>query len=150
MKELEEYNGEVEIWVTPEESDGRLQISNLGRVRIKTYMTPNGYLIPEHYLKPHCNKNSKNAYVEVNDKKFFIRRMIAKEFLPNPNNYPHVLLKDGNPLNLRVDNLYWGKYELKPNGGYHGTPKSDFDKVWEHRFDHQKRKGGRPKKKGIK
>ena len=33
--------------------------------------------------------------------------LIAKTFIPNPNNYQHVEFIDGNPNNCRADNLKW-------------------------------------------
>lgn len=34
-------------------------------------------------------------------------KLVAKHFIPNPNNYPSVGFKDGNKNNIHVDNLYW-------------------------------------------
>jgi hypothetical protein len=35
-------------------------------------------------------------------------RLVALAFLPNPNNYPNVCHRDGNPENAQVGNLRWG------------------------------------------
>lgn len=149
MEELEE----TEIWSTPDSLDGSIEVSNLGRIRVKSHINSCGHLIKQHYIRAYYGGTRKGVYIKFRGKRYAIKRIIAKEFLPNPNNYPHVLSKDGNPLNLRVDNLYWGKFESKPRNRYHKIPKSDFDKMWEHRFDHQKQKrkpgGGRPRKKGT-
>lgn len=40
-------------------------------------------------------------------KGFYLHRIIAQTFLPNPNNYPEVNHKDGNPYNNHLDNLEW-------------------------------------------
>lgn len=37
-----------------------------------------------------------------------VHRVIAKTFIPNPNEYPVVRHKDDDPTNNRVDNLMWG------------------------------------------
>lgn len=38
-----------------------------------------------------------------------IHEMVAKAFIPNPNNYKYVRHKDGNTLNNNADNLEWVK-----------------------------------------
>lgn len=35
-------------------------------------------------------------------------RLVAMVYIPNPENKPYVCHKDNNPLNDRVENLYWG------------------------------------------
>lgn len=40
-------------------------------------------------------------------KKYYIHRLVADHFLPNPNNYRDVHHIDGNPKNNNVSNLQW-------------------------------------------
>lgn len=37
----------------------------------------------------------------------YVHRLVAEKFLANPNNYEHVLFKDGDPKNCNVSNLEW-------------------------------------------
>lgn len=46
-----------------------------------------------------CNENGK--------KKFYIHRLVAEAYIPNPNNYNQVNHKDLNKHNNKVDNLEW-------------------------------------------
>ena len=45
--------------------------------------------------------------VEIQGKKWYVHRLVAFVWLPNPENLPCVGHKDNNPLNNRVSNLYW-------------------------------------------
>lgn len=46
-------------------------------------------------------------HILVNGKNQNVHRIIAKLFIPNPNNLPQVNHKDGNKLNNAADNLEW-------------------------------------------
>lgn len=36
-----------------------------------------------------------------------VKNLLAETFIPNPYGYTNVLLKDGNPENLKLENIYW-------------------------------------------
>lgn len=43
-------------------------------------------------------------------KSYYVHRLLAIAFLPNPNNLPEVRHLDGNKLNNNLDNLKWGTH----------------------------------------
>lgn len=113
-----------EIWKDVVGYEGYYQVSNLGRVKSvlrkvnhrKWFRT-----IDERILKQHANKDlhlrmalSKN---DNNSKHYYVHRIVAQAFLPNPNNYPIINHKDENPFNNRVDNLEWCTHKYNINYG---------------------------------
>ena len=48
-----------------------------------------------------------DLYKNGERKRFYIHRLVAKTFIPNPENKPFINHKDGNPRNNNVDNLEW-------------------------------------------
>lgn len=78
-------------------------ISNLGRIRgrsgkiIHSHKTTSGYNAIS--IRPAGRKNP-SRYLKI-------ARLIAKAFIPNPNNYPIVNHIDGNKQNDAISNLEW-------------------------------------------
>jgi hypothetical protein len=42
-------------------------------------------------------------------KGYLLTRLIATQWIPNPNNWEFVKYKDENKLNIDIDNLYWAQ-----------------------------------------
>jgi hypothetical protein len=79
----------------------RYEVSDNGEVRSNIY---------NKILKPALKKTGYFGvvlYLDGKTKHCSIHRLVAKSFLPNPDNLPEVNHKDGNRLNNCVDNLEW-------------------------------------------
>jgi hypothetical protein len=90
-----------EVWKFIEGFGENYEISSFGRVRnsktskyLKPYSNSDGYLVVG------LSKNNKIKTISVH-------RLVAKSFIPNPNNLPEVNHKDYNVTNNCYDNLEW-------------------------------------------
>lgn len=93
---------EEEIW-KPVEGYETYYVSNLGKVK-----TPRGKLLKEHlnykgYPMMTLSKNNKRKMISLH-------RLVAKAFIPNPNQLPCINHIDENKTNNCVNNLEWCNY----------------------------------------
>lgn len=101
-----------EIWKPVVGYEGVYEVSNLGRVKSLPRWHENGrcgYMTKGKILKQRLNKGYLCVTLIQNNKRKHcdVHRLVAKAFIPNPNNYPCVNHKDENPNNPRWDNLEW-------------------------------------------
>lgn len=104
-----------EIWKEVPNTNGRYEVSNLGRV--KSYRDKENPKI----LKPYKIKAG-YLYVTLfmpNRTRFRLHRLVAMVFIPNPDNLPQINHKDENKLNNCVDNLEWCTALYNSNYGTH-------------------------------
>ena len=119
-----------EVWKDIEGYEGLYQVSNLGRVRSlgrdivrrTRYGTMAPYHISGRVLKP-LHSQGDYCYVHLFDKdgtstNHKVHRLVAKAFVPNPDNLNEVNHIDEDKDNNRADNLEWCKHVDNCN---HGT-----------------------------
>ena len=118
-----------EIWKDKKDYEGHYQVSNWGRVKsikfgkeiiLKPQKDISGYLFV---------RLCKNGII----KNYFIHRLVAEVFLPNPNNYKEVNHKDENKTNNVVTNLEW--CDRKYNQNYGTRTEKCSKKVYQYTLD---------------
>ena len=103
-----------EIWKDVTGYEGLYQVSNLGRVKSLDRVIK-GQHFEEKIMKLQTNNGYKWLWLNKDGKRKAkrINRLVAEEFIPNPDNLPCVGHKDDIPSkeNNTVENLYWTTFE---------------------------------------
>lgn len=110
-------NETIEIWKSLDFIGyDNYAVSNLIRCKSLNYR----HTGCEHILKPIKNKN---GYLKVGlckdgkVKQFYLHRLVALAFIPNPDNLPFINHKDENPLNNCLSNIEWCTAKYNQNYG---------------------------------
>ena len=98
---------EHKIWKDIEDWEGIYRVSNMGEIE----SLPRKRVLAPRLLK-HIKQNTGYMTVFLHGKPrqkkiLFVHRLLAKAFIPNPNNLPQVNHIDGNPGNNSLENLEW-------------------------------------------
>lgn len=96
-----------EQWKDIKDYEGEYQISNLGRIKSLKRRTP-------FYITPHSNSCIKDKgyykvllYKHGVPSNYYVHRLVAEHFIPNPNNKSEVNHIDFNKANNTTSNLEW-------------------------------------------
>lgn len=126
---LEDFEGE--IWKDVVGYEGNYKVSNFGRVKaLKRYYTNSNQQTTEKIMKAFSNGRgyfSVGLSKKKKIKKFYIHRIVALAFIPNPFSLPHINHRDENKINNCVENLEWctPTYNNK-----YGTARIRANKTW--------------------
>ena len=119
-----------EIWRDVCGYEGLYLVSNFGRVKTVSHIKKDtNYTIPTKIKRQ--NDNGK-GYLMVGlskdgkDTKYYVHRLVASSFIPNPFNFKTVNHKDENKKNNKVENLEWCSYKYNNN---YGTARYRFKKT---------------------
>lgn len=83
------------------------QVSNTGK--IKSFINNrHGICKKSHILKPVLNPKGYETVTLGRKNRRLVHRLVATEFIPNPDDLPLVRHIDDNPRNNNVSNLRWG------------------------------------------
>lgn len=105
----------MEVWKDIKGYEGLYQVSNLGRVkslkrqRDVNLLYSNTATVPEKILKYGTSQGYLAVTLAKNkvNKKIRVHKLVALNFIPNPENKPYINHKDGNKHNNNVENLEW-------------------------------------------
>lgn len=96
----------MEEWRDIKEHPG-YQVSNTGKVR-SFHNNRHGLTNTSHLLKTDYNSNGYERVCLGSKYRTFVHKLVATEFVPNPNNHPVVRHRDDNKRNNSAENLLWG------------------------------------------
>jgi hypothetical protein len=106
-----------EIWKDIQGYEGLYQVSNHGRVRSFAKDVDKGKFLKVEPQSGECKYTQIRLSKNGSCKAYYVHRLVACAFLPNPFNLPEVNHKDENKSNNRVDNLEWTTRKENANYG---------------------------------
>lgn len=87
-----------EVWKDVTDYQGLYKVSNLGKIKGRKLLKP--FDNTKGYMSVFLSKNGK-------EKRFYVHRVVATAFVPNPENKPQINHKNGVRNDNRSENLEW-------------------------------------------
>jgi hypothetical protein len=113
-EELAELRGKLalqdgEIWRDVQGYEGKYLVSNIGRVKALPFDGPGkrNQEVIRWFSTDRCGYHRLNLANKGKKQNFFVHRLVAVAFIPNPENKPFVNHIDGDKFNNHYSNLEW-------------------------------------------
>lgn len=104
-----------EVWKPIAGFEGKYEVSNLGQVRRLPANNMPMKMVPQ--MTTFDGYAKVGLYKDKRTRGYYVHRLVATAFIPNPNNLPLVNHKDETTLNNVVDNLEWADVMYNNNYG---------------------------------
>ena len=115
-----------EVWKDVVGYEGLYQVSSMGRIKrlhyeyVDTWGTGRHRVFPEKFVSLQISTSGYyvvDLYKDCKRKRYYVHRLMAQSFIPNPNNLPCINHKDEIRTNNTVENSEWCDWQYNNSYG---------------------------------